>query len=107
MPDHLRLARPRLGPGRRLAAEHGAGGALGVEVVRLAAPAAQPAVGLADLVGRMALLTEEARQAGAVGARALDAEGEDGAQGPGPCLELAVAVETDPDGQTGDARRAP
>ena len=47
----------------------------------------------------MALPAEEARQAGAVGARALDAEGADGTQGPGPGLEFAVAAEADLDRQ--------
>jgi hypothetical protein len=82
--DHLHLARAGLGQGRGLTAEHGTGGALGIEVVGLAALAAQPAIGTADLVDDMARLAEEARQAGAVRARALDAEGADGSQRPRP-----------------------
>jgi len=77
MPDHLHLARAGLGQGCGLPAEHGAGGTLGIEVVGLAALAAQPAIGTADFVDGMALLTEKARQAGAVRARALDGEGAD------------------------------
>jgi len=45
--------------------------------VRLAMPVAQPAIGTARLVDGMARRTEKARQAGAVRARALDAEGAD------------------------------
>src|SRR5918994_913590 len=68
------------------------------------ARAAQPAVGTADLGDDMAPLTEDARQAGAVRSRALDAERPDVAQGPRPGLELAVAREADLDGPLRDAR---
>jgi hypothetical protein len=61
-------------------------------VVGFAALAAQPAVGTADLVDGMALLAEEARQAGAVRARALDAEGADGSQRPRPSPPLIRTV---------------
>jgi hypothetical protein len=57
--DHLDPAGPGLGQGGGPAAEHGAGGALGIEVIGLALPVAQPAVGTADLVDDMAALAEE------------------------------------------------
>jgi hypothetical protein len=66
IPDHLRLAHAGLGQGCGLSAEHCTGGALGIEVVRLAALATQPAVGPADFVDDMALIAEKARQAGAI-----------------------------------------
>src|ERR687893_1068833 len=55
----------------------------------------------------MALLAEEARQAGAAGARALDAEGADAAQGPRPDLELTAAREADLDRQLRGAGAKP
>jgi hypothetical protein len=45
-----------------LSAEHGASGAFGIKVVRLAMPVAQPAIGTARLVDGMARRAEEARQ---------------------------------------------
>jgi hypothetical protein len=76
-------------------------------VVGLALLAAQPAIGTADLVDDMARLAEEARQAGAIRARALDAEGADGSQRPRPSFELAVASGADLDRQLRDARAEP
>jgi hypothetical protein len=76
-------------------------------VVRLAAPAAPPAVGTADFAPGVALLAEDARQAGAIRAGALDAEGADGPERPGPGLELAVAAEADPDRQLSGAGAEP
>ena len=58
-------------------AEHGAGGALGVERVALAVLVPQLPVGTVDLEDGMAARLQEARQAGAVGTGALDAEGAD------------------------------
>jgi hypothetical protein len=52
--DHLRFAGSGLGQGAGLAAGHGAGGGLGVEGIGPAVPAAQPAVGAADLMDDVA-----------------------------------------------------
>jgi hypothetical protein len=73
-----------------LAAQHGAGDALGIEVIGLAVLVTQPAIGTSDLLDDMAVLLKEARQASAIGTCTLDAEGLDGAQGPCPELELTV-----------------
>ena len=81
--------------------------AFGIEVIRLALLVAQPAVGTADLVDDVAPLAEEARQAGAVRARALDAEGADGSRRPRPSLELAVAGGADLDRQFPEAGAEP
>jgi hypothetical protein len=62
---------------------------------------------MADFVDDMALLAEKARQAGAVRARALDAEGADGSQRPGPSLEFAVATKADLDRQFPDTSAEP
>lgn len=82
-----------------MAAEHGAGGALGVEMIGLAVLAPQPAVGPADLVDGVAAVAQGAGETGAVRAGALDAEGVDGSQRRGPGLELAVTVPADLDRQ--------
>jgi hypothetical protein len=102
--DHLDPAGARLRHGGGLPGEHGAGGAFGVEVVGLAVLAAQPAVRTADLVDHMAAPAEEARQAGAVGARALDAEGAGLPQRTGPGGEPAVAFGADRKAQLAQAR---
>ncbi len=60
-------------------------------------PVAQSAIGTADFVDGMAALAEEARQAGAVGARALDAKGADGSQRLRPSLEFTLAGRADMD----------
>ena len=73
-----------LGQAGGLAAEHGAGGALRIEMIGLAVLAPQPAVGTADLVDGVAAVAEGAGEAGAVRAGALDAEGVDGSQRPRP-----------------------
>jgi len=86
---------------------HGAGGAFGIEVVRLAMPVAQPAIGTARLVDGMAHRAEKARQAGAVRARSLDAEGADGSQRLGPGLKLTVPAKADPDRQLPDPGAEP
>nr|WP_245624590.1 hypothetical protein [Belnapia moabensis] len=78
--DHLHLTGAGLGQSRGLPTQHGAGGAFGIEAVRFAMPVAQPAIGPAGLVNGMARRTKKARQASAVRARALDAEGADGSQ---------------------------
>lgn len=65
---------------RGLPAEHGAGGAFGIEMVRLAMPVAPPAIGPASLTDGMARRMEKAGQAGAIRARALDAKGAGGSQ---------------------------
>src|SRR4051794_9700549 len=55
----------------------------------------------------MALLVEKAREPGAVRARALDAEGVDNAQRPGPGFEFAVAARADLDRQFSDTGAEP
>ena len=55
----------------------------------------------------MARRAEEACQAGAVRARALDAEGADGSKRPGPDLELTVTAKADPDRQLPDPDAEP
>src|SRR5689334_16122947 len=107
VPDHLHLAGAGLGQSRGLPAEHGAGGAFGIKVVRLAMPVAQPAMGTARLVDGMARRAEKARQAGAIRARALDAEGADSSERLGPGLELTVTVKADPDRQLPDPGAEP
>src|SRR4051812_24437549 len=74
---------------------------------RLAMPVAQPAIGTARLVDGMARRAEKARQAGAVRARALDAEGADGSQRLGPGLKRTVTVKADPDRQLPDPGAEP
>jgi hypothetical protein len=104
--DHLRRARARLGQAGRLPAQHGAGGGLSVERVALALPAPELAAGAIHLKNRVPPLPQEAGQPGAVGARALDAEGPDGPERPRPGLQLPVTVGADQDGRGAQAGAA-
>ena len=58
-----------------MAAEHGTGGALRIEMIGLAVLAPQPAVGAADLVDGVAAVAKGAGETGAIRAGAFDAKG--------------------------------
>jgi hypothetical protein len=64
--DHLDPTSGGLGQAGGLAAEHGAGGALRIEMIGLAVLAPQPPVGTADLVNGVAAVAKSAGETGAV-----------------------------------------
>ena len=86
-----------------LASQDAAGGAFGVERIVLALLVPQLAIRAVDLEHGMTVLAQEAGQASAVGAGALDAKGADRPQGLGPGLQGLVAFAAGRDGQAAEA----
>jgi hypothetical protein len=89
--DHLGVAVRGLGENGTAAGEDRAGGELRVDGIGLTAAAKVAALGPFDLEDVHALRSEEAGEAGAVGAGALNAGDENLAERGGPEEELAVA----------------
>ena len=102
---HLEVADHLDGAGFRqgLAAQHGPGGAFGVERIALAVLMAQLTV--IDLEDRMAVCLQEARQAGAVATDPLDPERPDRSERLGPRFQIPIAGRAD--GIVIAPRRAP
>ena len=101
--DHLDRARAGLRQRSGLASQDAAGGALGVERIVLTFLVPQLAIGAVDLEHGMTVLAQEAGQASAVGAGALDTKGADRPQGLGPGLQGLVAFAAGRDGQIAEA----
>src|SRR5215208_8103945 len=91
MADHLDHTSARFRQCVSLATQHRAGGPLCIERIALALLIPQLAVGAVHLEDGVAAGLEEAREARAIGATALDPIGPHGTTGPGPGLQLLIA----------------
>jgi hypothetical protein len=98
--DHLDGTGAGLRQSRGLAAQHGTSGAFGVERIALTMLMPQLAIGTTNLEDLVAICLQGACQSRTVGTGAFDAEGPDGSEGLGPCLQIAVAGTADRDGQS-------
>jgi hypothetical protein len=91
-PDGLDDAVASLGRGGGRAGQHGAGGGLGVDRIRLAALAAGASVGPVDLHDVDPMVQQEPGQAGAVAAGAFDPDRARGSVATQPAKQVSVAA---------------